>query len=250
MQTITRILLVVILFAGMSLTLPQDAAAQQKDTDSQQSPPAEQKKPTKLYKPPLRGAPVSRVGGGIRGPGDNKPALHVLAPDHTGFTLIEQPDLYWYISKQAENPIEIIINDETHVEPVLEFRLKPPIQAGLHRIQLSKKGTRLMPGTTYEWFVSLVTDSEDPSQEVVAGGTIEHAAPNSPVRKNAESTIQRAGGADTKWRGYAASGIWYDAVAALASRMDKQPEDKTLRQQFADLLDDVELAEPAAYLRQ
>lgn len=249
MEVITRILLAVILFAGMLLTPSQEAAAQQ-DTATQKRTAAKPKKPTKLYKPPFRGAPVSRVGGGIRGPGDNKPSLYVLAPDHTGFTLIEQPDLYWYISKAAEDPIEIIINDETRVEPMLEVRLKPPIEAGLHRIQLGKRGMRLMPGTTYEWFVSLVTDSEDPSQEVVAGGTIERAAPASPLKKSAEAAIQNAASADAKWRGYAASGIWYDAVATIVSHMNQRPTDKALRALFADLLDDVELSEPAAYFRQ
>ncbi len=236
MKSMTRILLAAMLLASMSFTLPQHAFAQKKT-------------PPKLYRPPLRGAPVSRVGGGIRGPGDNKPSLHVLAPDHTGFTLTEQPDLYWYISKQADQPIEVIINDEAAVEPMVEFQLKPPIQAGLHRIRLSERGTRLQPGVTYEWFVSLLTDSEDPSQEVVAGGTIQRVAADSPVRKKAESTLQSASGTDAKWRGYAASGIWYDAVSALASRMDRQPGDKALRQQLADLLDDVELAEPAAFFR-
>lgn len=237
MKTITRLLLGMIIFAVVSAIAPENAMAQKKA-------------PPKLYKPPLRGAPVSRVGGGIPGPGDNKPSLHVLAPSHTGFTLVEQPDLYWYLSKRAQHPIEIIINDEINVEPMLEFRLNPPIQAGLHRIQLAKHGTRLLPGTTYEWFVSIVTDSEDPSQEIVAGGTIQHAAPNSSVRQDAESAMQNAAGADSKWRRYAASGIWYDAVAALSSRMDQRPEDKALQQQFANLLDEVELAEPAAYLRQ
>lgn len=161
MKTITRLLLGMIIFAVVSAIAPENAMAQKKA-------------PPKLYKPPLRGAPVSRVGGGIPGPGDNKPSLHVLAPSHTGFTLVEQPDLYWYLSKRAQHPIEIIINDEINVEPMLEFRLNPPIQAGLHRIQLAKHGTRLLPGTTYEWFVSIVTDSEDPSQEIVAGDMIHH----------------------------------------------------------------------------
>ncbi len=237
MKTIIQALLASTLLVVMSLIVPQDAAAQKKSG-------------SKLYKPPLRGAPVSRVGGGIRGPGDDKPSLNVLAPAHTGFTLTEQPDLYWYISKGTENKIEIIINDETHVEPMLEVRLDPPIAAGLHRIQLAKHGTRLLPGTTYEWFVSILTDSEDPSQEIVAGGTIEHAAPDSPVRQSAESAVQNAADADAKWRGYAASGIWYDAVSLLKSRIDQQPADKALRQLFANLLDEVELKEPADYLRQ
>ncbi len=47
-----------------------------------------------LYKPPIRGAPATRVGGGTRGPGDKRPSVRVLAPNHVGFTTRAQPELY------------------------------------------------------------------------------------------------------------------------------------------------------------
>jgi len=50
------------------------------------------------YQPPLRGAPGGRVGGGTRGTGRETFVLSVLAPDHTGLTVSEQPALYWFIS--------------------------------------------------------------------------------------------------------------------------------------------------------
>ena len=51
-----------------------------------------------VYKPPQRGAPGGRVGGSSRGIGDRLLTLSVLAPDHTGLTVREQPSLYWYLS--------------------------------------------------------------------------------------------------------------------------------------------------------
>jgi len=51
------------------------------------------------YRPPLRGAPGGRVGGGTRGIGDEFITLLVLAPNHVGLTVQGQPTLYWYLSK-------------------------------------------------------------------------------------------------------------------------------------------------------
>ena len=44
-----------------------------------------------IYKPPLRGAPGGRVGGGTRGSGREVFVLTVLAPDHSALTVSEQP---------------------------------------------------------------------------------------------------------------------------------------------------------------
>jgi hypothetical protein len=48
---------------------------------------------------------------------------------------------------------------------------------------------------------------------------------------------------------YAQHGVWYDAIAALSSQIDATPEDPTLREQRAALLDQVGLSEVAAYDR-
>ena len=42
-----------------------------------------------VYKPPLRGAPGGRVGGGTRGTPRDLFVLSALAPDHSGLTVQE-----------------------------------------------------------------------------------------------------------------------------------------------------------------
>ncbi|MDX1433395.1 MAG: hypothetical protein R3286_13210, partial [Gammaproteobacteria bacterium] len=45
-----------------------------------------------VYQPPFRGSTEGgRVGGGTRGLGNQPLTLDVLAPDHTGLTVSEQP---------------------------------------------------------------------------------------------------------------------------------------------------------------
>ena len=55
-----------------------------------------------VYKPPLRGAPASRVGGGSRGVRTEMPRLYVLAPPDIGFTTRAKPDLFWFASDASD----------------------------------------------------------------------------------------------------------------------------------------------------
>ncbi|MCP4044001.1 MAG: DUF928 domain-containing protein, partial [Gammaproteobacteria bacterium] len=78
------------------------------------------------YRPPRRGAPLVRVGGGTRGVEYKHPTLQVLAPEHTGLTTMAQPSLYWYVSGPTSIRFEFTIIDDDSIEPVMESVLKPP----------------------------------------------------------------------------------------------------------------------------
>ncbi len=202
------------------------------------------------YKPPWRGAPKSRVGGGTRGPKDERPSLSALAPDHLGLTVSEQPELYWYLSKDSSHPVEFILNDKEGIDPLLEVVMKPPLQAGIHRIQLAQHQTRLQPGVPYQWFVALIIDAENPSLEVVAGGAIQYLAPSDERKEKVNSALNNATTPADTWRAYASGGIWYDALASLMTEMLKTPQNTALRQQRAALFSEVDLSEVPADAKQ
>ena len=90
-----------------------------------------------VYKPPLRGAPGGRVGGGTRGTGREAFVLSVMAPSHTGLTTSEQPVLFWFISASTSNPVELTVVDPQKTDPLLELRIDPPVAPGFHRVRLS-----------------------------------------------------------------------------------------------------------------
>ena len=98
-----------------------------------------------VYKPPIRGNPGGRVGGGTRGIQREVFVLSVLAPDHSGFTTSEQPSLYWYISTSTSLPVELTVMDPQGVQPILETRIPAPVQAGVHRVRLADHNIRLSP---------------------------------------------------------------------------------------------------------
>ena len=187
-----------------------------------------------VYKPPLRGAPESRIGGGTRGPGDNRPQLTVLSPSHTGLTIMASPTLYWHASHHSQLPLEITIINEATLNTVLEVRKPNSGNAGIHHINLADHGIELKHGVEYRWFVTLVSDENQRSNDIITSATIKRiVAPDSLA-----STL-------AKYKEikhpviHAEKGIWYDAIDGLSKIINKQPTYHAAIQQRSALLEQV-----------
>ena len=189
-----------------------------------------------IYQLPKRGAPGGRVGGGTRGGQQNTFVLSVLAPDHSGFTTSEQPNLYWFISNATTLPVEVTLMDPEGIQPILETKLSGPITAGVHRIRLSDYNVHLKPGAAYRWFVSVVPDADRRSKDITAGGAIERVD----MPEALEAKVAQAKKGDLPSI-YAEAGIWYDTVAAISDLIDAAPQDQALRKQRTALLAQVGL---------
>lgn len=197
------------------------------------------------YQPPSRGAPsgVARVGGGTRGPsGEMRTLLSALVPDHIGLTVSEQPILYWYTSKAIHDPVEMTLLREDRVNPELELAVSPPLEAGIHKLVLAEHKVRLEPGVPYQWFVAVVLNTSQRSNDIVAGGEIQRQ-PVAP-QLSAELESSGAGGSAAV---YARSGFWYDALGALSESVEAAPGDRALRAERASLLQQGGLVEAARY---
>lgn len=197
--------------------------------------------PVPTYKPPLRGAPASRVGGGSRGADSGAaPQIAVLAPDHTGYTTQEQPNLYWYLSKPVATRLEITVINDQSIQPLLEKKLEIPTQAGIQRLSLKELGVRLDSGIEYRWFVGLVTDPQQRSNDIIASGTIQRNEATPALREKLAKADKQAVPFV-----YAEEGYWYDAIASISELIAANPKDASLRQQRAALLEQAGLDEPA-----
>jgi len=196
-----------------------------------------------VYKPPLRGSPAGRVGGGTRGASDRESfSLLVLAPDHVGLTMQDQPCLYWFISKPTSYPVELTIIERNAVKPLVEKVIHGIDQGGIHAIRLSDYGVRLARDVPYKWFVTLVTDAAHRSKDILAGGIIR--------RVDAPPTVAaRLEGADgnTAFRVYTEEGYWYDSLGAISGMIEASPGNEELRKGRASLLEQVGLTEAAAF---
>jgi hypothetical protein len=188
------------------------------------------------YRPPLRGAPASRIGGAHRGIEGADWSVFVLSPDHTGYTTAEQPVLYWFTSKPISQPVEVTLVEQGAIDPVLETRIPGATTAGVQRLDLARWDVELKKDTEYQWFVSVIVDPAQRSQDITAGGTIRLVEPGPETR-------QRLSGATEQSLAfvYAEEGLWYDAIDTLSRLIEADPANETVREQRVSLLSQVGL---------
>jgi hypothetical protein len=177
------------------------------------------------YKPPMRGAPGGRQGGGSRGVKGPDLSIAVLAPDHVGLTSTDQPTLYWFASRPVDRPVEFAITADNVEKPLVDIKLPTPAPAGINAVRLSQLGAHLTAGTPYQWSVSVVRDANSRSADLVASGYVEFDATKQKTKETAVA---------------AEMGLWYDAID-LASQQGGPDR--------AFLLDQVGLLAPAAHER-
>ena len=224
--------------AEESPTAPSSLAKEVKEQKPQAGPVTK----TLLYQPPRGlGAPSAgrRVGGGTRGTNKSVPILSVLAPGHTGLTVREQPDLYWFASDVVTNPVELTLTLEKGDTPLLEKPLPVPLKAGIQRVRLSDYGVKLITGERYNWSIALVLDPKRRSKDIIAMGAIERV-------ERAGINLAAVPTTDAFYR-FAADGLWYDAVMVISELIESAPNDMALRKQRVELLDQVDLPEVGSF---
>lgn len=196
---------------------------------------------TPVYRPPMRGAPAGRVGGGTRGATERESfALLVLTPEHIGYTSKEQPCLYWFISKPARHPVEMTITERKAVEPLFTQVIDGPVKGGIQDFCLADYEIHLQPDVPYKWFVTLVTDKNDRSKDILAGGMIERVEPPKSLQ---DKLMSKDSG--SSYFVYAEEGYWFDSLESITKDIDRLPDNKKLIMQRAALLRQVGLMEAA-----
>lgn len=176
--------------------------------------------------------PQIRVNAGSRGIGDQQPSLNVLAPLESGWTISEQPNLYFYLSKKPETPVVFALAIPDRTDPVIKLtNLAERIQPGFNRIRLADHGVRLSPGVGYRWSVTVVISPESPSQNIFQEGGIERIDPE-PVLVQRMSEAR----AFDRPRVCLDGSLWYDAIDALMRLRDLDSSNALLREQLASLL--------------
>lgn len=197
------------------------------------------------YKPPLRGTPGGRIGGGTRGDAEGSLVLNVLAPDHTGLTTSTQPILYWYLSRETSKQIEFTLNIEHEGKTVAQEAINAGPSAGIKPISLKDIGVELAPGKEYTWFIAMSVDPAQPSRDIFSGGVIRLVEPSETLREKLTAARKEQLPAI-----YADEGIWYDALAAISAMIDEDPRNVDLQEQRAQLLDQVGLHHAAGFDRE
>ena len=236
---------------GAGAADPEDAKPQRtaqvasKESPDEAKPKKAEKKPSIQFVPRDAGAPVTRVGGATRGFSRQAlPTIDALVPERVGYTLVEQPSLYWFLSTDTDTRVDFTLIAQDATSPLVEITLDAPLTGGVHRINLADLGVTLEPGITYLWYVSLVPDPQRRSQDRVVGGALE--------RLDSKELSARVAGATERNRAalLAQEGVWYDAVTVLSDRIAAGEGDPAARSERAELLGQVGLDRVAAADRQ
>jgi len=200
------------------------------------SPVLIEESPVMPYQAPAPDQPGLRIDG--NSPDPQFPSIFVLAPNHIGLTSQEQPVLYWYLSQSAQHPMDVMIAEEGHLDLLLDIRLLPPLQAGIHELRLEDYGISLVPEVPYRWTVRVMDPQA--SATITASGAIQR------INAPAGSTTALLNSPEE----YAQQGQWYDAITALQTLIQAKPGNTDLLAQQAALLEQVGLTEAAAFGQQ
>ena len=245
-----RLFIIVSIAACLALPLPRFSLAEEgqgkaAQTAVSQSKPESSSKPV-LYIPPRKGAPAPglRRGGGTRGTNKSVPMISLLAPDHVGVTLLDQPVLFWFTPTNHNLSYEFTLIADNAETPAVETKLPSPARAGIQQIRLADYNAKLLSGERYQWSVALVMDPDEPSANVVAKGAIERVD-----RNKLEHPLSSDVGKTDAPRRYAEAGVWYDALMAVSNLIQANPADAGLMQQRASLLEQGGLGEVASSIQ-
>ena len=168
------------------------------------------------------------------------PQLFVLAPDHTGLTIREQPVLYWFLTQPTNQPIDMKMIEEDNRRVVLDARLLPPIEAGSHQLNLEDYDIRLLKDVSYQWTGTIKMPSN--SLVVTATGTVRRVDLPTSLSTLSEFDLR----SPEAPRLYAKAGLWYDAFGMLSEMIDADPQKVSLIKQRNALLSQVGLEKVAA----
>jgi hypothetical protein len=181
------------------------------------------------YKPPSRGAPRLRVGGGTRASGPSL-VVQTLAPAHVALTMDAAPTLYWYVASVPPESvkIEFTLLDEDGIDPVASFELPHPEAPGIQALRLADHGISVEPGIDYEWSIALVVDPSKRSHDVVSTAWLRRVDPTDGERPlTARELAERS--------------LWYDALATLSDEIAAEPTNRQLREMRSSLIRQADL---------
>ena len=190
-----------------------------------------------IYTPPKKITPRARVGGDVRGTDGTDPEVKALVPDHVGMTVKETPVVNWFVSKSTSDEVVVTLRDDRSPRAFQEKTIPSTKQPGIYTINFKELGFLLEPNVQYRWFVSVIRDANQHSNNPVAGGVIERCdlseciePMGAKITCSFETVVHNA-----------KAGFWYDAMGCLCNLIDSDSKNDKLRRFRASLLKEVGL---------
>jgi hypothetical protein len=226
--------------ATLSLSLalvPFSAVTAQVDTHSFQTSKTWQISQT--FKPPKRGNPPVSAGGSTRSSSclsRNKIVTPLIPANKLGLTFAEYPTFFWYVPRITVKTAKFLILTNKDQAVFYETSLTLPNKPGIISLTLPKNTPPLAVGKTYHWYLTIVCDAEDSSENPSVDGWVERTQPElslSQALKKAD--LQKLPTI------YADAGIWHEALISLVQLRRTQPNNIKVRLDWTQFLKSVGL---------
>lgn len=199
------------------------------------------------FKPPSRGLPGRREGGGTRDPvactqGSPSQLTALLPATNLGLTTAEYPRFFWFMPKTKAKFVEFTLFDvDEQMEdrtPIYKTTFNLTGTPGVASLPIPSQATipPLVVGKDYHWSVALICSVGDRARDITIDGWIQRVTPNA----NVTNQLAKAKPRD-RAQIYANNGIWFDTVTTLADQRCADPKDTTLTDSWAELLKSVQL---------
>lgn len=201
-------------------------------------------KRVRLNVPPV-GAPGSRRGGASRGPCPPvEIPLTALVPEtNIGLTVSERPTFWFYIpyNPTPVRSVEFVLLDEKR-NAIYQTTLPIKDTPGIMSVSVASSVPPLEAGKRYQWVFSVICDPSNRTEDIFVRGQVKRE----PLNSSLETQLQATQTERDRIIIYAANGLWYDALTALAKLRHNSPQDQTLANDWRDLLSDVSLTHIAS----
>ncbi len=187
-------------------------------------------------RPQGRAAGRSR-GGAIRDEcayiGD-RPLAALIPQSNVGKTLEERPTFWFYLpfgrSEQVQTARFMLLDEELSPVFPVPIPISMPSEGGIVSFQLPEDVPALQVGKSYNWYFSVVCNTDVPSANPRLSGWIERVAPA--VDLNRQLTTTRS---PDQYTIYAASDLWFETVTQLARSKTTHPSAWTQLLELFDL---------------
>ena len=200
--------------------------------------------------PPNIGAPSQRKAGGSRGcmnlqnTQSSEKVLTALAPEYSssqlvlGLTTQMRPTFWFYVPYKSDSTYaKLVLEDENN-----QTIYKTPLTGtpGVVSVSLPSTSAPLKIGKRYRWYFNIYCQQDNEFLTSVEGDV--QLQPLNPI---VQSQLDKAT-PQQQVTLYAANGIWYEALTALANLRHTSPQTTNLVSDWASLLESVGLQNIAA----
>jgi hypothetical protein len=164
--------------------------------------------------------------------------LIALVPDkNIGFTITDRPTFWFYIPFKPGVTAEFTLRDENNKVVYTTQTFQLTNTPGIISITLPQTVSGLDIGSIetgkkrYRWFFSVICNSERRDEDITVKGYVQRIALSPAVMNR----IKQATGRDRLLL-YAKNGLWYEAITELAEMRRRQPQDRQIATDWADLM--------------